>query len=136
LKFFEKIHETVEKAKPNNKPSYAQTSSPKVSKILKIKENFPDLSVKKIEDINKIINTPDKPKHRINMTTKDSLRKQIIVPIGNDNKAKFMASSSEYIANLNRILKNIKSDVMADFTHMDQMGIIIVTNKVASPSDF
>jgi len=70
------------------------------------------------------------------MTTKDSLRKQIIVSICNDNKAKFMASSSEHIANLNRILKNIKSDVMADFTHMDQMGIIIVTNKVASPSDF
>jgi len=46
LKFFEKIHETVEKAKPNNKPSYAQALSPKVSKILKIKENFPGLSVK------------------------------------------------------------------------------------------
>ena len=39
-KFFKKIHKIVEKAKPNNKPLYAQASSPKVSKILKIKENF------------------------------------------------------------------------------------------------
>jgi len=40
LKFFKKIHKIVEKAKPNNKLLYAQASSPKVSKILKIKENF------------------------------------------------------------------------------------------------
>ena len=50
---------------------------------------------------------------------KDPSRKQIIVPMGNDNKTKFIASSSEYIANLNSTLKNIKLDIMADFTYMD-----------------
>ena len=57
-------------------------------------------------------------------------RKQIIV--GNNNKTKFTASSSEHIANLNRVFKNIKSDVMANFTCMDQISVVIVTKKVAS----
>ena len=49
LKFFKKIgNKLLEnvKTKPNNKPLYAQASAPKVSKILKIKENFPNLSAK------------------------------------------------------------------------------------------
>ena len=49
------------------------------------------------------------------MTTKGFLRKQVIVPMSNDNKSKFMASLSIYIANLNSMLKNIKSEIMADF---------------------
>ena len=49
----------------------------------------------------------------------------------NKNKTKFMKSSSSYITNLNRVLKNIKSEVMADFVHINQAGITIVTNKIA-----
>jgi len=55
--------------------------------------------------------------------------------MNNDNKAKFMKSSSSYITNLNRALKNIKSEVMVDFICMDQAGITIVTNKVTSSLD-
>jgi len=66
------------------------------------------------------------------MTTKCPSRKQVIVSISNYNKAKFMESSSTHITNLNRALKNIKSEVMADFVYMNQTGIIIVTNKVTS----
>ena len=51
--------------------------------------------------------------------TKSLLRKQIIVSIDNNNKAKFITSSSKHITNLNRILKNIKLDVIADFTCMN-----------------
>jgi len=69
------------------------------------------------------------------MTTKDPLRKQIIVSMSNDNKAKFMVSSSKHITNFNRLLKNIKSEVMADFAHMDQNSIVIITNKVTSLLD-
>ena len=69
------------------------------------------------------------------MIIKDPSRKQSIVSIGNDNKTKFIASSSKHIANLNSALKNIKLDIMADFTYMNQIGIVIITNKVASPSD-
>jgi len=64
------------------------------------------------------------------MTTKDSLRKQIIVLISNDNKAKFIVSLSEHITNFNRVFKNIKSEVIVDFAHIDQNNIVIVTNEV------
>jgi len=43
-----------------------------------------------------------------------------------------MTMSNVHITNLNRTLKNIKSDVMANFIQFD---IIITTNKVASPSN-
>ena len=46
-------------------------------------------------------------------------RKQVIIPMSNVNKAKFMESSSTHITNLNRVLKNIKSEVIADFIHID-----------------
>ena len=85
----------------------------KVSEILKIKKNFPNLLTKKIEKIYEIINKLGKVKPRINMTTKGPLQKQIIVPMGSENKSKFMVWSSEYITNLNSILKNIKLNVLA-----------------------
>ena len=79
LKFFEKEYKSMEKVKPNNKLLYAQVLTPKVSDILKIKENYPNLPTKKIKNIHKIINDFNKSKLRINMTTKGLLRKQIIV---------------------------------------------------------
>ena len=69
------------------------------------------------------------------MITKDSLRKQIIVSISNDNKAKFIVSSSKHITNFNRALKNTKSEAMMDFTYINQNSIVIVTNKIASSLD-
>ena len=64
--------------------------------------------------------------------TKGPSRKQVIIPINNNNKVKFMELFSTHITNLNRVLKNIKSDIIVDFVHMDQTGITIVTNKVTS----
>jgi len=46
-----------------------------------------------------------------------------------------MSLSGEYISNINRILRNIKSEVMADFIHTDNWGLIIMTNKVTSQSN-
>ena len=69
------------------------------------------------------------------MTTKGPSRKQVIIPISNNNKSKFMELSSVHITNLNSTLKNIKSEVMADFVCTDQIEIIIITNKVASLLD-
>ena len=66
------------------------------------------------------------------MITKCPLRKQIIVPISNNNKTKFIVSSSKHITNFNRALKNTKSEVMVDFTYIDQNNIVIVTNKITS----
>jgi len=48
------------------------------------------------------------------MIMKGFSRKQIIIPMSN-NKSKLITTSSLHITNLNRALKNIKSDVMVDF---------------------
>jgi len=52
-----------------------------------------------------------------------------------DNTNKFIKESSIYIANINRTLKNIKSDVMTDFIRVENKGVVISTNKVASSLD-
>jgi len=84
-------------------------TSSNTKKILKIKETFPNLQAKKIENIQKIINNNSKPRPKLNTTTKSLSRKQDIAPM------------------------NIKSEVMANFICIDQVGIIIITNKVVSP---
>ena len=54
------------------KLSCTQVSSKSVNNILKIRENFPELSNKKIKELNKLIfNKSEKPKPKINMMTKD-----------------------------------------------------------------
>jgi len=55
--------------------------------------------------------------------------------MGKNNITKFMASSSNYVINLNRALKNIKSEVMVDYVYSEPISITIVTNKVALSSD-
>ena len=51
------------------------------------------------------------------------------------NSNKFIAMSNIYVANINRVLKSIKSDTMADFIWADQRGLTITTNKVTSMLD-
>ena len=46
-----------------------------------------------------------------------------------------MALFSIHVANINKSLKNIKSDIMADYVQSELLGISIVTNKVALLSD-
>jgi len=104
-------------------------------KTLKIKEAFSNLQNKKIELVQKIISSKDKLKPCINMTTKGPLYKQVIIPMSTDNANKFVKDSSVHIANINRTFKNVKLDVMADFIHVKNKGVVISTNKVASPLD-
>ena len=102
---------------------------------MKIKEAFSNLQNKKIENIQKIIRGEDKPKSKFNITTKRLSRKQIIVPMNINNRTQFMKESSAHIANINRALKNIKSEVVADFGQLENSGIVIITNKVAVSLD-
>ena len=69
------------------------------------------------------------------MMTKSPSKKQVIIPMSIGNRNKFIESLSSHINNLNRALKNIKLDVMADFTCSDQAGITIVMNKVTALLD-
>ena len=82
---------------------------------LKIKKAFPSLQNKKIKQIQKIISGVTNLKPHINMTTKGPLHKQVIIPMSLDNANNFVKESSIHVANINRALKNIKLDVMADF---------------------
>ena len=105
------------KSKETARKSYAQalSSGNGTKEVLKIKEKFLNLQSNKIKNIQKIINGSNKPKPCLNMTTKGPLCKQVIVPMNSDNMVKFMSSSSDHIININRLLKNIKSECKADY---------------------
>ena len=139
-KFFKKIK------KPATNKSYAQTLLPKsksntsssdiAMNTLKIKEVFLNFPNKKIDTIQKFINgSNNKPKPRLNMTTKGPLRKQVIVLMNNELGKRFIKDSMSHITNINHALKSIKSSVCADFIYADNKDVIISTNNVASNSD-
>ena len=47
-----------------------------------------------------------------------------------NNKKNFMEESNAHISNMNRALKNIKSDFLVNFICTNTDSIIIITNKV------
>ena len=127
----------TETRNPGNSKMYDQASKQSTSTLdmIKIKDMFLSIGAKKIDQINKIIKRSPKPKCQINMTTKGPLCKQVIFPISSDNRNKFMKNSAIHIANLNRNLKNTKSEVSVDFICSDPAGITIVTNMVSQASN-
>ena len=131
-KFFKKT--SPANRNKNNRKSYVQAEN-NTREVLKIKEVFLNLQAKKIENIQKIIKDNSKAKLKLNMTIKRPSRKQIIILINSNNKMKFIVDSSSYVTNLNKTLKNIKSDIMVNFVQQEQLEIIIVTNKVVLPLD-
>ena len=145
VKIVKEVNEISKYFKENSsttaKKSYAQilanlyNSSNIVRKTLRIKEAFPKLQNKKIKLVQKIISGQEKPKLKLNITTKGLLWKQVIVPMSNNSVTSFIKDSSTHIININRILKNIKSNTMADFIHVKNKSIVITTNNIASPSD-
>jgi len=50
--------------------SYVQTSKINIKDIMKIKDNFPNLSVRKIKKVYKVLNMPKNEKSRLNIITK------------------------------------------------------------------
>jgi len=86
-----------------------------IEEIMKIKNNFLNLSFKKIEKVQKIINELKMSKLRINITTKSLSEKQVLAPMSSDNVTKIMVLFNKHIANINRALKEIKSEVIAEF---------------------
>jgi len=107
-----------------------------IDTILKIKENFLELSYKKIKQINKLIfNISNKLKPRINMTTKGPSQRQIIIPMSSSNANMIIVDLGNHIANLNHFLKNTKSDLSIDFIQVDHQGLIVTSNRVVSLLD-
>ena len=142
MKSPKKVNEISKYFKKNpvfiQKKSYAQASSNESNaarEMLKIKKAFSSLQNKKIKLVQKIISRESKPRLYINMTTKGPSCKQVIVSMSIDNTKNFVKDSSIHIVNINRSLKNIKLDIMANFIHVDNKGIVISTNKVVSLLD-
>ena len=52
-----------------------------------------------------------------------------------NNIDKFMKNSSIHVTNLNRNLRNAKSEVLVNFIQLDLLGITVVTIKVSLNSD-
>jgi len=109
--------------------------SSNIEEILKIKENFPSLSSKKIKKVHRTIKKLRKDKTKLNMIFKRPLRRQVIVPMSLTNISKSMVLFGKYMTNINKALKNIKSDIMTDFIKADQQELTIMTNKVALTLD-
>jgi len=51
------------------------------------------------------------------------------------NASKVLSKLSDHVANINRLLRNIKSNTAADFIRLDSRGIIVTMNNVAAQSD-
>ena len=119
-KYFQNKKPLIEnKKKKGSNPtkSYAQASKSHAttSNVLKIKEAFPALNTKKIDQVNNIVKGNPKLKLKIQMTTKGFSRKQVIIPMSKDNINVFMKNSFLHVANINRQLCNAKLEVIIDY---------------------
>ena len=103
--------------------------------MLKIKESFLTLNAKEIDQVNNIVKGNPKPEPHIQMTTKGLSRKQIIIPMSIDNNNSFIKNLATHVVNINKLLRNAKSDVLVDYIHSDPLRISIITNKVSLQSD-
>ena len=135
-KFYKDKYKTGESQNnAQNGHSYAQASKSNIKDIIKIKDNFPNLLAKKIEEVYKVLNKPKKDKPRLNITTKGLSRRQVLVSMSLNNSEKLIMLFSKHMANINRALKDIKSDVVGNFICTNNRGLTITTNKVASTLD-
>ena len=97
---------------------------------------FPSLSADEVGKMIKAKNSSEeKKKPRINITTKGPSRKQVIIPMAKSNAGLIINSANIHISNINKCLKNIKSDIIADFICLTNNGIIIIMNNPANVSD-
>jgi len=139
VKQISKYFKNIKLANVTKQPpkSYTQASKQgtSTSEVIKIKDAFSALDIKKIDQIQNIVNNNSKAKPCIQMMTKRLSRKQIIILISSENTTKFMKNSFLHIVNINRSLRTVKSEVLVDFIQSDQMGIMVVTRKVAVQLD-
>jgi len=71
-------------------------------------------------------------KPRINMMTRGPSRKEVIILMAKHIAELIVNSAYTYITNVNKCLKNSKSDIVINFIHIINNGIIITTNKLAN----
>ena len=77
----------------------------------------------------------DNKKPKINIMTRGLSRKEVIIPMAKSNTELIISSAHTHISNVNKCLKNSKSNIIADFIRITNNGIIITTNKPANTLD-
>jgi len=108
-----------------------------IKNIIKIKDTFIKLPSNKIIKIYNVTSNKGmkEGKPKINITTKDSFRKQIIISMSTNNSEVIISQANAHISNINRLFESIESKVSTDFIYSDNNIIIITTNKVAASSN-
>ena len=80
-----------------------------------IKDTFLKLLSIKVNEIHKVMNnSTQKDKPKIKIITKSPSIKQIIIFMGTNNSERIIAQTNSYISNINRLLKDVKSEVFTD----------------------
>jgi len=69
------------------------------------------------------------------MTTKESLRKQVIILMNINNSNIIGSNASFHINNINRYLNDVNSNNSADFIYIDKVSIIITIRFTTSEQD-
>ena len=69
------------------------------------------------------------------MMIKRLSRKQIVIPIGINNVEQIIAKANSHISNINRLLKEIKSEISVNSIQSNNKGILVTINKIAATSD-
>jgi len=94
---------------------YAQASKGNIKDIIKIKNTFPKLSFNKIIKIHNVTSRKGvKSKLKINITTKGLSKKQIIILMSTNNSKTIISQANIHISNINRLLKDAKSEIFAN----------------------
>ena len=102
------------------KKSYMQASKANISTsiedVIRVKEAFPSLSANEVGKMLKAKNSSGgSKKPKINMTTKGQSRREVIIPMTKTNTELIVNSAHIHTSNINKCLKNSKSDTFADF---------------------
>ena len=74
-------------------------------------------------------------KPKVNMTTRRQSKREVIIPMTKSNAELIVNSAHTHISNINKCLKNSKSNIFADFIQVNVNGIIITTNSPTSDLD-
>ena len=93
---------------------------------------FLTISLKKIVEINNIINKLGTVKPKTKMTTKEPSRKQVIIFMSKDNIKIIGSNINFHINSINKSLKKANLNMIVDFINTEKLLIIITTNQVTS----
>ena len=87
-----------------------------IEDVIQVKEVFPTLSADKVRKMLKAKNSGGSTKKpKINMMTRGQSRREVIILMTKANAELIVNSAYIHISNVNKCLKNSKSDTFADF---------------------